>query len=144
MGKSLRWIILGAVVVVLLSAFGILQACSRSSEGDGGQPQAGGVIDASGATPLPADEDAEAPPTPAAYVFARGDIYTSSAQLAIFATAASSSTVLDVYEPGATFTVLEPNGDFREYPVMSGGASWVRVRAQDGMAGWTKAEAFIN
>lgn len=165
MRKVTRWLIIAAIIVVILSAFGVLQACNRSKESGTNQPTAGGAADngsangnvetgaatpeqdgvkESGAAPAAGSTAVEQSPTPPAFVFTTGDVYTATGALTIFATAASSSTVLDVYAPGEAFTVLEPNGDFSDYPVAAGGATWVRVRAQDGLAGWARASALHN
>lgn len=142
MRKTLRIGIVGALIIVVLVAIVILQACNRSEPESAGAPHAGGLVTESGGVSV-----AEAPPataTPAPFIFAEGDVYTPPQQVALFAAAASSATVLDVYAPGTTFTVLEPSGDYIDYPVSSGGTSWVRVRAIDGLAGWTRAETLLS
>jgi hypothetical protein len=47
-----------------------------------------------------------------------------------------SAPVLDSYGPGAFFVVMEPDGDFPSPVVLQEGEAWVRVRAEDGLAGW--------
>jgi hypothetical protein len=37
---------------------------------------------------------------------------------------------------GSIFKVMEPDGDFPSPVVLQDGEAWVRVRAEDGLAGW--------
>jgi hypothetical protein len=145
MRNSIRWIVLGAIIFVLLGTLGALQACNHNGETPETQPASGGAVEATSAAPTDGSNpdtgtvtETVAGPTPV--VFAQGSVHQAARQLVLYATAASSSTVLDLYAPGSEFTVLEPNGDYIAYPVTSGGASWVRLRAADGLAGWAKAD----
>ncbi len=153
MGTQPRHRYLVLVTLLLVGLLVVLQACGRNEAPATETPRAGGVtveeaaVDAvgteSGADAFVAAEPT-ALPTPTPVVYTVGSVITAGAPVTIFATAASSSTVLEVYESGATFTVLEPNDQFTAYPVLNGGASWVRVRAADGLAGWAKADALPN
>ena len=40
------------------------------------------------------------------------------------------------YPAGALFTIVEPDGEFPEYPVQVFEEPWYRVRAEDGLVGW--------
>ena len=151
MGTQPRYLYLILVTVLLVAALVLLQACGRNEAPATATPRAGGVIvadqsDAGGnATDAGANAPINAPtavPTPVVYTV--GALITASAPVSIYATAASSSSVLEVYGGGSAFTILEPNDQFSSYPVTSGGASWVRVRATDGLAGWAKADALPN
>jgi hypothetical protein len=51
--------------------------------------------------------------------------------------------VLDSIAEGSILTVMEPGGDFASYPVEQEGQSWVRVRAADGLVGWTPTEGLV-
>ncbi len=151
MGTQPRYPYLILVTLLLVAALVLLQACGRNEAPATATPRAGGVVvsdqpDASGsATDAGASTPAESPTamtTPVVYTI--GAVITASAPVSIYATAASSSSVLEVYGGGSAFTILEPNDQFSTYPVTSGGASWVRVRAADGLAGWAKADALPN
>lgn len=73
-------------------------------------------------------------------VFAPGmTVHNSSGDVSIYAEPSLDSQVLDSYAAGVALTVLEPGGDFSAYPVEIDGQGWVRVRAADGLAGWTPA-----
>lgn len=127
----------GAMLVAMLL---LLAACGRD-RGDKPiemTPQAGAVamptsVMAEGA---PAAELTE--PTPAPLVFVTGDQLQAAAAVRMYADAATSSLVLDRFDPGALFTVVEPSGDYGAYPVENQGEGWVRVRSDDGLVGWVR------
>ncbi len=151
MGTQPRYRYLLFVTLLLIGALLALQACGRNDAPATETPRAGGVVvdeeaagepsPESGTVAAPAEQPTAAP-TPVIYTI--GSVITAGTQIAIFATAASSSSVLEVYSGGTPFTVLEPNESYTTYPVTNGGASWVRVRAGDGLAGWAKAESLSN
>ena len=60
----------------------------------------------------------------------------SSKPLRLFAAPDSSLPALAGYPAGAQFTVVEPDGEFPEYPVRVFDEPWYRVRAVDGLVGW--------
>ncbi len=68
-------------------------------------------------------------------------VQNAAGNVVIYAEPSLEAQILDTYAPGIALTVLEPGGDFRGYPVEIDGAGWVRVRAEDGLAGWTPAAA---
>lgn len=57
----------------------------------------------------------------------------------LYADAHADSRFLDSYARGGTFVVVEPTADYGDYPVVVERAEWVRVRAADGLVGWTPA-----
>lgn len=151
MGTQPRYRTLLFVTLLLFVLLVLLQACGRNEAPATETPRAGGVVveDQSVAATAPSADVATLPevvptaaPTPLVYTV--GTVITAGTQVTLFATAASSSSVLEVYGSGAPFTVLEPNEAYTAYPVANGGASWVRVRAVDGLAGWAKADALPN
>lgn len=66
-------------------------------------------------------------------------VRSSSGDVLVYAEPSLESQVLDSYAAGVTLTVLEPGDDFIAYPVEVDGQGWVRVRAADGLVGWTPA-----
>jgi hypothetical protein len=66
-------------------------------------------------------------------------VQNPTGDVTIYAEADAAAQVLDSYAPGVALTVLEPGGDFAGYPVEVDGEGWVRVRAADGLVGWTQA-----
>lgn len=98
-------------------------------------------------TPTTQARPTSAPRVPAVAptVFAPGDrVASENRQLTLFADASVNAPVLDAVTPGSVLVVLEPSGDYSEYPVLRGGQNWVRVRAGDGLAGWVLAEALTR
>ncbi len=49
----------------------------------------------------------------------------------------TSSLTLELYKDGDLFTVMEPSSDYSAYPVEAEGYRWYRIRAEDGLVGWT-------
>lgn len=66
-------------------------------------------------------------------------VQNTTGDVMIFAEPNRDGQVLDSYAAGMELVVLEPGGDFAAYPVVIDGTGWVRVRAGDGLAGWTPA-----
>lgn len=66
-------------------------------------------------------------------------VHNSSGDVLVYAEPSLEAQVLDSYAAGVALTVLEPGGDFTAYPVEVEGQGWVRVRAADGLVGWTPA-----
>ena len=56
------------------------------------------------------------------------------------ADASTNSITYDIYRDGDLFTVVEPSSDYTGYPVEAEGYRWYRVRAEDGLVGWTVYE----
>jgi hypothetical protein len=63
--------------------------------------------------------------------------------LRLHADAMRSSLVLEAYPAGATFTVIEPSGDYAGYPVEQSGEHWYRLQAEDGLVGWAMVDTII-
>ena len=97
-----------------------------------------GEAPAEGAQPEPISETA--PATGTALVFEVGaTVQKSAGEAVVYAEPSTEAPVMDTYAPGAALTVLEPGSDFTGYPVVVDDAGWVRVRAADGLVGWTPA-----
>jgi hypothetical protein len=74
-------------------------------------------------------------------VFEPGDIVEASqGRVEICADATTGSMVLDSYGPGVALEVVDPSGDYGDYPVEADGHGWVRVRATDGLVGWVMTD----
>ena len=58
-------------------------------------------------------------------------------QVRLYNDATATAPVLSVYAPGSQFTVLDPSGDYAIYPVERDGRVWYRLRAPDGLVGWS-------
>ena len=58
----------------------------------------------------------------------------------VYADADSQSLIMNVYNDGTAFTVVEPSGEFKAYPVIVDDMEWYRVRAEDGLVGWVLRE----
>ncbi|MEZ4728318.1 MAG: hypothetical protein R3E79_14385 [Caldilineaceae bacterium] len=102
-------------------------------------PAAGGMV-----MPTAAATVASAPtaiPT-AADVLLIGDTVQSLAEtgLRLYTDATSDASVMNVYDQDASFTVLDPSGEYAIYPVEQAGHVWYRLRAPDGLVGWGMAE----
>jgi hypothetical protein len=86
-------------------------------------------------TPTAEPQVTEVVPSP---VFAAGEaVQAAGGRAALHAEPSEDAPVLDSYGPNVTLMVLEPGGDFSRYPVEVAGRGWVRVRAADGLVGWT-------
>jgi len=151
MGTQPRYRYLVIVTILLFASLVLLQACGREDAPATATPRAGGVVVDVQAEGNAAGTESEAsapvdapPPTPTPFVFTVGTVVTATTPLSMYASAASASNVLEVYSSGTPFTVLEPNDQFTAYPVANGGASCMRLRAADGLAGWAKADALPN
>lgn len=57
----------------------------------------------------------------------------------LYVAASRDAPVMNQYAVEAIFTLLEPSGDYSAYPVEAEGERWYRVRAADGLVGWTPA-----
>lgn len=74
-------------------------------------------------------------------VFAVGDsVVATVGRVEIHADASQESMVLDSFGPGVVLDVIDPSGDYVEYPVRVEGFGWVRVRAADGLVGWVQTD----
>jgi hypothetical protein len=88
-------------------------------------------------------EDIPMPAAPAV-VLAVGQKVIASRDTSVYTRAAATAPVMEVYDAGSEFVVMEPSADFEAYPVYLAGASWVRVRAADGLAGWARTDTLAN
>ena len=121
------------VTLALLAALFLLQGCNRGEEPAAAAAPEMIVVETA------APQEAAILPTPVPVVYSAGQVVTSGTEIAVVGDAAGSAPVLEVYAAGSSFTVLEPGLDKGAYPILADGASWVRVRAGDGLAGWVNA-----
>ncbi|HMN28673.1 MAG TPA: SH3 domain-containing protein [Caldilineaceae bacterium] len=102
-------------------------------------PQAGGMVMPTAQPPatLPATS-APAQAASSSGLLAVGQVVRAVGErsLRLQADAHTAAPVLEVYPPGATFTVIEPSADFAAYPVEVDGRTWYRLEAEDGLVGW--------
>jgi hypothetical protein len=143
------------IMSFLLAGTLLLQACDDDRRSET-QERSGGMVvttetpasqpdttagESESATPTtPPDPTPTPEPTP--IPLAVGQVVTGLLQARLHSDASSASPVLEVYEPGAVFTILESSEEGAAYPVAVGGNAWYRVRAADGLAGWVRADSF--
>jgi hypothetical protein len=142
---------LGWFVIVLLILTLLLSACGDAgperAAGLSWTPQAGGMILPSPA-PLATPTATTATPENVAAetsVLAVGQTVVAVGEqpLRLQADARNDAPVLEVYPPGATFTVVEPSAAFTRYPVQVDERSWYRLEAADGLVGWAVIDAVV-
>jgi hypothetical protein len=63
--------------------------------------------------------------------------------LRLYNDATAAGLVMSVYGAEARFTVLDPSGDYAVYPVEREGRHWYRLRAPDGLVGWSAADQLV-
>jgi hypothetical protein len=97
-------------------------------------PQAGGMVLPTTGPAQTADSGPDL--APAVLSVGQRVAATGERPLRLQAAASAGSAVLDVYPPGATFTVIEPSGSYTGYPVQVEGRTWYRLQASDGLVGW--------
>jgi hypothetical protein len=69
--------------------------------------------------------------------FAPGDVVVGrNRRVAVYADANREASLLDSFGVNVELTVVEPSGDYGDYPVVYAGEQWLRVRALDGLVGW--------
>lgn len=108
----------------------------------GGMALPGGAADAAPAldAAAPPAAEAAAPTDTARPVLAAGAELVIDSPAALHAEPDPTSPRFAEYAAGSRLTVIEPDGDYREYPVIIEGQRWLRVRAEDGLAGWMVEE----
>jgi hypothetical protein len=84
----------------------------------------------------PAAAEAAAPTATERPVLAAGAALVIDSPAAMYAEPDPTSPRLAEYAAGSNLTVIEPDGDYLEYPVIVEGQRWYRVRAEDGLVGW--------
>lgn len=96
-------------------------------------------------TPLAQASDADATAAPVVLLPGRRVAAISPDGLGtrIYNSSALDALILDVYQDGAAFEVLEPGSDVAEYPVKNGAGVWYRVRASDGLVGWVIVDRLV-
>lgn len=144
------------LALFLLGAALLLQACDNNRR-PREEPRSGGLVlttetpapetDASsgaagGTAPTKEPSTPTPTPLPTPVPLAVGERVIGAAQVRLYAAPSSTAAVLEVYEPGAIFTVMESDVESDAYPILIAGKAWYRVRAADGLAGWARAEVF--
>ncbi len=82
-------------------------------------------------------------PAPVARFVPGETVIGQEANVRVYADASPDSLLMDSYGKGATFTVLEPSGDYNNYPVEKDGHTWIRARASDGLVGWVMTDTIV-
>jgi hypothetical protein len=77
-----------------------------------------------------------APPATEPPLLAAGAVITAAGSVVVYAEPDPAALRFGAYKAGSRFTVIEPDGDRAEYPVVVAGQRWYRVRAEDGLVGW--------
>jgi hypothetical protein len=139
--------LLSALIVFLV----LLAACGDSAPERADDlaltPQAGGLVLPTALPPATLAPTSQ----PASVALSGSDTLTvgqtvravGEQPLRLQADAHTGAPVLEVYPPGATFTVIEPSGDFTDYPVEVDNRSWYRLEAADGLVGWAVIDAIV-
>jgi hypothetical protein len=104
-------------------------------------PETESVVDAEGATAVDSVPSVEATAEEVRLVLVPGQVVTGrEGSVRLYADATTSAPFLDSYGRATTFTVLEPSGEYDQYPVQQDERTWVRVRAADGLVGWAATD----
>lgn len=144
--SSITWIIGVLIVVCLVTVlyFTVQILVGGPSRGVMlTKPEAGGLAMPTATPTRPAAQEAAAASTPSADLTLPtpgqgvvGKAVSSQAYVLLRADAGYASLVMDAFDDGSAFVVLEPSGDYAGYPVEHDDTRWVRVRAADGLVGW--------
>ena len=121
------------IIVVVLAACGGGNT-EESTPTTVATPAAGGMVMPT-ATPLPT-----ATATESVRVFVPGQVLVAIETVRLYADASQQAPVMNEYLSNATFTLLEPSGDYTAYPVTQEGKAWYRLRAADGLVGWVPTD----
>jgi hypothetical protein len=120
----------------------------RLDAGNGNDAENAGDSDASGATAgdaaaLVEGEAAQNGNNSEILLLANGEpgmvLINPVERVQLYADAHADAHFLDSYARGGRFVVVEPTADYGDYPVVVERDEWVRVRAADGLVGWTPA-----
>lgn len=143
---SSRWLIwlfvlvLAIVIALLYRSFGL--RITQSTTIVATTPQAGGLRVA--ATPVdavtnPAPTATPEPTTPPVLRAGQQVAAIATPGVRLYADAHLAAPIMDVYATGTLFTIVEPSGDYKSYPVENDNRQWYRLRAADGLVGWVDA-----
>lgn len=88
------------------------------------------------ATPAAPDAGEPARPVAAPAVIEPGVTTVNTRPVRLYAAPDTSLPALASYTAGTAFLIMEPDGEFAEYPVQVFDEPWFRVRAEDGLVGW--------
>jgi hypothetical protein len=80
------------------------------------------------------------PADAAAIIFGAGDTVLARDVLRVYPDANPRAQAMGEYRAPASFVVIEPGGDYTDYPVEVDTVRWYRVRAEDGLVGWAMAD----
>lgn len=138
--------VFGIVVMTLIAVTVGIGLAVRSDDGSAGAevqitPRSVGV---SVPTSTPAEMPTPEPsPTPTPFVLAPGQVVVIAENgenpVVMRADANHESLLLEIYPAGTSLTILEPSGQYTEYPVTHSSGTWYRVRSEDGLVGWIDA-----
>jgi hypothetical protein len=128
------------LLVVILSATGCTRSRPQRAPTQTLDPQAGGMVLPTLAPPEPTPT---AIPLPSELSIGQQVIAVGERPLRVQADAFGTAQVLEVYPPGAIFTVVEPSVAYDSYPVQNEGRTWYRLQAADGLVGWAVIDAIV-
>ncbi|MBX3013536.1 MAG: SH3 domain-containing protein [Caldilineaceae bacterium] len=133
-------------LVVSLLIVVLVVACGGSDEPETpptseATPAAGGMVMPTAAAVETVTQPTEpAPAVPALAALLIGDTVTTGQEVRLRTDAAANAAIMHVYGVGEQFTILDPSGDYAIYPVEKDGQLWYRLRAADGLVGWSIAD----
>ena len=132
-----------APLVALLIGLLLLTACGRRAPAVEVEmtPVAGGMVTPNEAAADDAVAEVSAPEAANVLLVGQRVVVKLPDGVTLRADAADDSLILQRYAIGEALEVLEPSGDYADYPISIGGQEWVRVRAGDGLVGWLPIDA---
>ncbi len=137
-----------APLVALLIGLLLLTACGRHAPAVEVEmtPVAGGMVTpneaaADDAATVDVAEAAGVPEVASVLFVGQRVTVTLPDGVTLRADAADDALILQRYAVGEALEVVEPSGDYEDYPITIGGQEWVRVRAGDGLVGWLPIDA---
>jgi hypothetical protein len=132
--------------LILLAVLLLVGCRATARESSWGEltPRTGGMVMPASTPAQPAALTEPLSPVPAAQLQVGQIVITTGQQpLRLYAAPAGDAPVLEEYPPGAHFSIIEPSGIYTGYPVQQEGRQWYRLRATDGLVGWTVVDAVV-